>query len=498
MSDINLKRMWILLILAILISSAVLLTDAFRDDNFCHYDSPFYATISQNIVNSGDWLNLRYSLDKPVVADHPPLVFWANALSLKMFGTSVFSVILFSVLCTIGTCIAVFFIGLVLKNDIAGFFSAMGLLLTRYVPRVARYNTIEIPLMFFVTLAILFLILAFKKHRAFYLLFGLSAGLAILSKGVVGMFPLGICFLAIIFQGKLRDFYNPLLLAGIVVSLAMPILWFFLKGGMSLAGAKEALVQYFSFVSSTFQASGRGESTTVLRLITQLFEICFIIIPGVVLGVYFTVRESMREKRKDYFSIFLWIVIFVAAFSISSWRRGFYLLPMYPAMAILFGIGLNEVLPVRYRMYTVYLVIAFFAGNISAPFLFPHWEPKSIGEVVYENTYLPKVKKVINAIFAQSPEKIKLVSYHPKSPKEDEFIFFFRSDYNIELCRSSDEFRQLAVSRVPVLFHISKHDFSQVDKTLHNKLKIIYAYSDQLLVTNDMSLVPVFDIADSK
>ena len=492
------KRVWILLIVTVLISVGIFVIDAFRDDKFCHYDAPFYATISQNIVQSGDWINMKYSIDTPVVADHPPLVFWANALSLKIFGTSVFSIVLFSLLCAIGTCIAVFFIGLVLKNDIVGFFSAMGLLLTRYVPRVARYNTIEVPLMFFVTLAILFLILAHKKHKSFYLLFGFSVGFAILSKGVVGAIPLGICFLAIIAQGRFRDFLSPFFLVGIFISLAMPGAWFFLKGGMTFEGALAAFNQYLSFVFSTFQASGRGDSGSRIRFITKLIEICFIIMPGVVLGIYFTIRDIIKEKRRDYLTILLWAIVFIGVFSISSWRRGFYLLPMYPAMAVLFGIGLYEVLPERHRIYTVCLIAAFFSGNIAAPFLFPHWEPKSMKEITHANTYLPKVQKAINAVYAQSSETIKLISYHPGDTKEDEFIFFFGPDYDIELCKDQDQLEQLAVSQVPALFHISKQDFSRIDKKLHNKLKIVYAFSDQLLVTNDMDINPVFDVADSK
>ena len=41
------------------------------------------------------------------------------------------------------------------QGDIVGFLGVMGLLLTRYVPRAAKQNTIEIPLMLFVSLAVL-------------------------------------------------------------------------------------------------------------------------------------------------------------------------------------------------------------------------------------------------------------------------------------------------------------------------------------------------------
>ena len=167
MSKKNLWRMLGLLLLAIVISSSVFMLDSFRDDDFCRYDAPFYSTISQNIVRTGDWVNLQHSIDTPFEGDHPPLVFWATALSFKFFGESVFTAALFGLLCAIGTCIVVFLIGTILKNDVVGFFGAMGLLLTRYVVRVSRYNTIEIPLMFFIALAVLFLILALNRNKFF-------------------------------------------------------------------------------------------------------------------------------------------------------------------------------------------------------------------------------------------------------------------------------------------------------------------------------------------
>jgi len=230
------SRFWVLFLLTFLISSSVFFTDSFRDDNFRKVDSAYYATISQNIVRTGDWLNLSRYRGSPFEGDHPPLVFWMTALSLKLLGNSVFAAIFFSLCCAIGTSLLVFLIGTFLKNDLVGFLSAAGLLLTRYVPRMARLNTIEIPLMFFVTLAILALILTYKKHRAFYLLFGFSIGLAILAKGIVGFYPLVICFLALFAWKRFSDLWNPYFLGGILIAVAIPGTWLFLKGNMTLGG----------------------------------------------------------------------------------------------------------------------------------------------------------------------------------------------------------------------------------------------------------------------
>lgn len=489
------RRTWVLLLLTIIIASSVFILDSFRDDDFCRYDSSFYSTISQNIIRTGNWIDLQYATGKPFEGDHPPLVFWAVALFMKIFGESVFSAVFFSLLCGTLTCAVVFFIGTMLKNDIVGFLSGMGLLLTRYVTRVARHNTLEIPLMLFVALAVLFLILALKKHKAYYILFGVSVGFAVLTKGVVGLFPLGICFFALIFEKRLKDMITPFFLIGILAFLILPGSWIFIKSGGTVHGAIEVLLPYFKFVGRTFTGTARENPGSRLRFVTRLFEFCFIIMPGVVLGLYFICKEAYKEKKKEMLVLPVWALIFIVGFMLSSWRRGFYLLPMYPSMALMFGIGIYEIIPKNHSMTAVYLVISFFMGNISAPFLFPHWEPKSVGEVVLKNTYLPGARKAVDAIIAQMPGKTRFIGYQPGGSEEYEFIYFFK-DYNISLCKNIRELEELAYSKDPVIFYISKEDFSHLGQEMHKHLKIVYSFDDQLLVTNNMGTVPVFDKAD--
>ena len=157
-----------LFIIVLTISSLLIGMEAVRDDDFLHYESAKYSTISQNILRSGDGLNLR-DRRTPFEGDHPPLVFWVNAVFIDLLGETVFAAVLFSVICAVLTCAAVFIAGCILENDIVGFFASTGLLLTRYVVRVARFNTVDIPLMFFVTASVLFLLLALKRDKIFYI-----------------------------------------------------------------------------------------------------------------------------------------------------------------------------------------------------------------------------------------------------------------------------------------------------------------------------------------
>ena len=482
------KEVFILLLSVIIISAGVLFIDSFRDDDFCRYDSPYYSSIAQNILKTGNWASI-YAPNGYSFREHPPLTFWITALSLKFLGSSAFSAVFPCLLFTVGTCVVAFFIGMILENEIAGFFSGVGLLLTRYVPRVARHNTIEIPVMFFMSLAVLSLILALKKHKSFYILFGISAAFVVLSKGILGIFPLGIAFFAIVIEGKIKDFWSPSFILGILAFLIIPGLWLFASGDCTIAGGVAALNSYIHFTFGAFKGFGHIDPGSRLRFITRLIEFCWLIIPGVFLGIFFVVKDYVKEKKKDSLILFVWVLSFIVAYLISSWRRGLYLIPMYPAMAVLFGIGIYRIIPTKHKMVATYLTIAFFVGNIVTPFLFPHQEPKTVQEVLYKDTYLPGAKMALNDINNQLGGEMKLVSYHQNSA---EFIFFFSSDYDISVCENAEDFEKLVNSNEPIVFYISKENFSNTNKKFHSKLKIVYAFKNNLLVSNKTYLVPPF------
>ena len=77
----------------------------------------------------------------------------------------------------------------------------------------SRRAMIDIPLAFFVTLAFY----AFFKARdlkPWYLIFGLAIGCSILTKSVLGLFPLAIVGAFLILSRQWREIINPWFLSG--------------------------------------------------------------------------------------------------------------------------------------------------------------------------------------------------------------------------------------------------------------------------------------------
>ena len=88
------------------------------------------------------------------------------------------------------------------------FASAFVLLFPGMFVDASRRSMLDIPLAFFVTLAFY----AFFKARdlkPWYLIFGLATACAILTKSVLGLFPLTIVGAFLIFSRQWREFINP-------------------------------------------------------------------------------------------------------------------------------------------------------------------------------------------------------------------------------------------------------------------------------------------------
>lgn len=479
--DLDVRRTWILGIAVFLLATGVIFSSAFRDDNFCRFDSAWFSTIAQNIARTNNWFNPT-DYTGWIYNEHPPLTFWLSAISIKILGKSVFSAILPCLLLAVGTCVVAFIIGTILKNDIVGFYSGVGVLLTRCVPRVARFITNDVPLMFFVTLSMLFLVLALKRRKSFYLLFGLSAGLAAISKGAPVVLLLFIAVITMIIEKRYGDLWSPYFIGGLIIFAIPPSLWLFFKGGETITGAYNAFACYQGYAMRVATGGYQcGDPGSVVRYICQLCEFCWIIMPAAVIGAIFAIHESLTKKTRSSLMLLVWPSVFIVAYSLAKWRTWRYLLPIYPSLSILFGIGLYKLIPKKYALMTVAIIASFLMGSIVSPLLFPHWDPKSFQEIALRNTHLPGATKAVNDFFAQADPGTSFVGY---DVNDAEFYYFFGGDRKTMVFRNINKLKDALNSKNAFLIYISKAGFSRLDKETRDKLKVIYDFSDKLLVTN--------------
>ncbi|MCJ7595167.1 MAG: phospholipid carrier-dependent glycosyltransferase, partial [Desulfobacterales bacterium] len=150
-------------------------------------DEARYAEVPREMLASGDWVvprlnGLRYF-------EKPALGYWANALSMTLFGQNAFAVRLPSALSAGASALAVFLMVLRFGSGVpAATLSAAVLLTSLEVFALGTFCVLDSPLSFFLTGGMVFFFFGFMekylgKRRLFLALSGLFFGLAFLTKG---------------------------------------------------------------------------------------------------------------------------------------------------------------------------------------------------------------------------------------------------------------------------------------------------------------------------
>ncbi len=112
-------------------------------------DEGRYAEIAREMVVSGDYVTPRDDLE--LYFEKPPLVYWANAASIKIFGVNEFAVRLPAALFSIGQVVVTAALAEVMLGATAGLLAALALSLSPLFFGFARFATLDPALAFFLT-----------------------------------------------------------------------------------------------------------------------------------------------------------------------------------------------------------------------------------------------------------------------------------------------------------------------------------------------------------
>src|SRR5271156_520127 len=115
-------------------------------------DEGRYAEIAREMVVSGDYVTPRDDFE--LYFEKPPLVYWTNAASIRIFGVNEFAVRLPAALFSIGQVVLTAALAEAMLGALAGFFAALTLALTPLFFGFARFATLDPALAFFLTAAL--------------------------------------------------------------------------------------------------------------------------------------------------------------------------------------------------------------------------------------------------------------------------------------------------------------------------------------------------------
>lgn len=309
-------------------------------------DEPRYAQVAREMFISGDWVTTR--LGGINWFEKPALTYWLSAAGYGLFGENEFGARFFiAVFATLGV-LMVFWLGKRVRSARFGFLSAAVLATCGMWPGFARVATFDLPLSVAITLALAGFFLWEQQEEnqgknRFWFLMCFAMGLGVLAKGLVGIvLPTAIIGLYSLLTGRLKILFKPkLLLIGAGIFLATAATWY----APVIAKYGREFINEF-FIGHHFQRylSNKYKHPQpvyffFLVALAGSFPWMFYLI-----GSAWHSLRNWRETMADRLRLFLWlwVLVTIGFFSFSGSKLPGYVLPIFPAIALLIGLELEK------------------------------------------------------------------------------------------------------------------------------------------------------------
>ena len=323
--------------------SSVIIFNKLGSSSVNNWDEAIYGENALQILKTNDWVVMKCGgLPDPSVLK-PPVGAWLIAISFIIFGVNEFALRFWSALAGVGTIMAVYLFGKSIANKTAGFLAAI-LLLT--IPSFiglhgARTGDYDVILTFFLTSALYSFYLYDKdKKNKFFIISTIFFSLAVLTKGIVGLFFLPIILCYLVYNKNLKQIVSKNGLYALTIFVIITFPWFILRT-LRQKGFISEMISYDLFKRTTEAVEGHvGGWNYYFTLLAQNLGLFFMIL--VISVIYAANRTS--KKNKEYSLLLIWIVFFLGVFTIARTKLYWYITPVYPAICILTAISINELL----------------------------------------------------------------------------------------------------------------------------------------------------------
>jgi 4-amino-4-deoxy-L-arabinose transferase-like glycosyltransferase len=300
-------------------------------------DEGRYAEIPREMLELGDFITPHLNYVK--YFEKPPLHYWLNALSFKIFGENEFAARFPGALMGLLTVLLTYHVGRRLFGRREGLLAALILGTSIGFIIQARIDIIDMTLTCTLSAALAFFIVAAREGETrkglYYHLFYFFAALAVLAKGLIGIvFPGAIIFLYMLSTRNWRLLKEMRLLTGIPLFLLVSAPWFIMVSLQNPEFPRFFFIrEHFERFTTTVHHRKRGIWFFVPVLLITMLPWSFFI-PAAVRGVW---RERRSAEGKARLYLFIWAAFIFLFFSISDSQLEPYILPIFPALALLMG-----------------------------------------------------------------------------------------------------------------------------------------------------------------
>lgn len=323
-------------------------------------DAARYAEIPREMLVTHDFITPHLNGIK--YFEKPPLFYWAQAISLKVFGINEFAANLPNALFAFGTCLLVYFVGRKLFVGRSGLLSSVVLATSILFFAMARVVTLDMALTFFMSGALFSFLLGTRappdKSRDYYFWsFYVFAALAVLTKGLIGLFLPGLIILIyIIIYHEWQNLKNYKILSGSIIFLAIAAPWHIL---VQMANPEffhfyffeQHLLRYLTPYAHRTHVWWFLPAVLLLGIYPWtafLLQALKCNLPGVNFSRILFWKKTQSNNSQNFSNrsaifLIIWAATIYVFYSFSSSQLAPYLLPLCPPLAIILGIYFNVV-----------------------------------------------------------------------------------------------------------------------------------------------------------
>lgn len=326
-------RSWIAMFLGLSVVTVVLLWPRVHMGALRHWDEAWYAQVSREMANRSDWTTVYWN--QAPWFHKPPLYFWATACVYKCLGVSEVSARLVSLL----SALAVVLLLATFVGSRLGMGSAWcaGLLLLA-IPEFCRYGT-RGQLDMILTLFLACRLCAFWRgleHSYWHGWGGMALGLALMTKGMAAALALVVEGFYILLARDTRPLRQWTYWGGVLFALLLAFPWHWqqyqLHGNEFLnAYGSRHVQQFFHHIYPEVEYEPAPRAYYVTFLFRKQWVWGVWILFFLLWGAYTAWREG------DRFMLFAWCwgIAIPLTLSFAHTKWSWYLVPMYPGVAIL-------------------------------------------------------------------------------------------------------------------------------------------------------------------
>jgi 4-amino-4-deoxy-L-arabinose transferase-like glycosyltransferase len=299
-------------------------------------DDCYYSEVSKEMARSGDYLTPRNGGMVDFSTSKPPMLYWMNIATGKLFGfTNAAMRLPAAVLGFLGVLCCALFVSRYFSPT-AGLFSVIILTFTQQYLYHARSAVTDGPFAVFFSLAMIaFWVARAERSTLFYYLFGLSLGLAVMTRQIPGFFILSAIVVYLVLSKdtivvKTSHFWGALLVAAAVILPWHVVMYRWYDYGF--------LKQYFGVTLMTGISgypAGYSSSASLNpwhAYFDMLLSNYWPWLPFFVYGVYRFLRQ-----RRDPLTLYVlcWGFVPFAIFQAAKVKQFHYIVPLYVPFAII-------------------------------------------------------------------------------------------------------------------------------------------------------------------